>query len=79
MIAPSTQMIEIASDSLDKVDDFIRRAQRVELASFGEERAKAIGATGLSEDFQRGYELGLQTARVFLAGNPAAIRAKVSL
>lgn len=31
-----------------------------------------------SDDFKKGYELGLQTARVYLQGDMAAVQAKVS-
>jgi hypothetical protein len=77
-IAVSDEVIEEAADSLATLSPFIRTAQRKELHSFGDQRAQDIGASGISKDFQIGYELGLQAARQFLAGDPEAVIAKVN-
>lgn len=46
-----------------------------ELEEFGDQRAIALGATGLSTDFRIGYELGLATARAWIqeAADPRAL------
>lgn len=64
MIVPNAEMIEAANDQLTKMDVGQLAHQRVELVN-------AVGAVG--HDFMLGYELGLQTARVFLEGYPAAL------
>jgi hypothetical protein len=74
MISPSVMFIEMGADGLKTVPDWLSNAQRKELHSFGDVRAQALGATGLSEDFQKGYELGLATARAVIATSPAAIK-----
>lgn len=66
MQAPPAMNIEMAADSMKNLNEFVRESQMKELNSFGDARAQAIGATGLSEDFKKGYELGLQTARSVL-------------
>lgn len=75
MMAPPAALIEAASDALAKVPPFIRTAQQKELAEFGDTKAKEWGATGISADFQIGYELGLQTARVVIETNPKVVQA----
>lgn len=79
MVVPSVMMIEIAKDSLKSLPEEQTVSQRKELRSFGDYRAKQLGATGLSEDFQLGYELGLMTLRVLLKMNPNAVKAGVDL
>ena len=71
MIAPNVEQIEGAADQLKTLTPFIHDAQLAELTSFGAERAKDIGASGLSDDFKCGYELGLQTARAVISGSVA--------
>lgn len=73
MIAPAVMWIESAADSLKSAPDFIRDSQMKELTSFGDARAKQIGASGVSDDFKKGYELGLQTARTVLATSATLI------
>lgn len=79
MQSPSVMFIEMAAAMLKDVPVFIQQSQRKELRSFGDTRAKAIGASGISDDFRVGYELGLQTARVLLMGNIKAVQAGVGL
>lgn len=67
MISPSVMMIEAAVDSFKSLPQWLRESQQNELTSFGDDRAKQLGATGLSDDFRKGYELGLNTARTVLA------------
>ena len=69
MQIPAAMFIESAADGLKDLAPFARRDQLRELASFGNVRAHNIGATGLSNDFEIGYLLGLQTARVILSMN----------
>lgn len=71
MQAPSVMFIEAGADTYLKrgnsnMPPWLRDSQRQELQSFGDQRAKDLGATGLSADFQIGYELGLATARTML-------------
>lgn len=68
--APSVAFIEVAADDIPNLDPFTRQSQISQLAGFGNTRAQMLGASGLSTDFQRGYELGLQTAREVIAGSP---------
>ena len=70
MVIPAVMFIESAADSLKSADPKMLESQAAELQSFGPGRAQKLGATTLSEDFQIGYTLGLQTARMMLAGNP---------
>jgi hypothetical protein len=79
MISPAAMFIEIAANSLKEVPELLAHAQRKELYSFGDVRAKRIGATELNTDFILGYELGLATMRVLLKGNQAAAQAGVDL
>jgi hypothetical protein len=66
----------------------VRESELKELASFGDMRAQKLSlwdedsnaevfATGLSADFRIGYLLGLQVARMVLAGSVALALAKV--
>lgn len=64
MKIPSAMVIDAAKDMLESMDAGVLEGQRKEL------QEAAVGFTG-SEDFQRGYELGLQTARAFLAMSTA--------
>lgn len=68
MIIPSAEMIETAETELDEVD-------ALHLSQQASELGEALGK--VSTDFEQGFHLGLQTARVFLAGNMAAVKAKV--
>jgi len=71
--------IETAAESLGGLQAWVREDQQKELGSFGDARAQQLGASGLSADFRKGYELGLQTARILLSTMPEAIEAKVDL
>ena len=79
MVSPAVMFIETAADSLKDRQPWLVASQLSELQSFGDERAEEIGATGLTDDFKKGYELGLQTARVLLMGMPAAVLNKVEI
>lgn len=70
MIIPAAEFIEAARDQIAKVSSGDLLDQRLEL------RAACSYAP---EQFQRGYELGLQTARVMLETMPAAVAAGVKL
>ena len=77
MQAPNAETIEEAAGQLPTLPEWFRQAQRQEVSSFGDERAKGIGASGVTNDFWTGYELGLQTARLVIAGSPAILMAGV--
>ena len=68
MIAPAVMFIEIAADALPDVPPAIAAAQRRELRALGSARLEVLGVTALDSNFIRGYELGLQTMRLVLAG-----------
>jgi hypothetical protein len=78
-IAPSVMLIEVAATQLVSLPPMARASQLRELQNFGEVRARSLGATGLSPDFRLGYELGLQTARMYLSMNPVAVQAGIKL
>lgn len=61
--------IEMGADMLKSVPEWIQQSQRKELHVFGDARAQTLGASGVSNDFQIGYELGLETMRAVLRGN----------
>lgn len=69
MLAPAVMFIESAIDSMKHVTPFISAAQVHELAELGDDQVKALGVTN-TDDFAIGYELGLQTMRVLIAGTP---------
>jgi hypothetical protein len=82
MVIPAAMFIEMAAQALvygAEGDAAAIASEKKELASFGDSRAQSLGATGLSNDFQLGYLLGLETARVLLAQMPAAVKAGVTL
>jgi hypothetical protein len=72
-VIPAAGQLEAAGDELLTIPDQQREDQLRELAAFGSARAHSIGATGLSTDFEVGYELGLQVARVILRLEPQLI------
>jgi hypothetical protein len=74
MISPAVMFIEMGADLLKAMPEAVAASQQKELHSFGDVRAQSIGATGLSVDFQKGYELGLATARALIYMSPAAIK-----
>lgn len=74
MMAPTGTMINEALAQLNSPNAFageewVRADQQKELAEI---------APNASDAFKAGYELGLQTARVVLAGLPAAVINRVS-
>ena len=73
MLSPAVMFIEAAIDDLKNVPQFIADSQKRELVSLGAPRAQKAGASGLTPDFTAGYMLGLQTARVILAGSAALV------
>lgn len=70
MQIPSVMFIEAAMDTLKDLSDDQKAGQEKELMALGDARAKQLGASGLSDDFKIGYQLGLQTGRVMNAGSP---------
>jgi hypothetical protein len=75
VIAPPAETIESAIDQLQSRSVFVGR-EWVILAQQNELRAAMPNVTA---QFMAGYQLGIQTARVLLAGMPAAIANKVSI
>ncbi|MGH3430886.1 MAG: hypothetical protein ACRDQZ_25510 [Mycobacteriales bacterium] len=73
MQSPSAMFIESAADRLREPGgiSWLRGSQQKELTSFGDARARELGASGVSDDFRKGYELGLETARVVIRGSMA--------
>jgi hypothetical protein len=77
MIVPPAEILEQTADVLPAVPKAVLADQLKELQSFGEERAKTVGATGLTPDFEAGYQFGVQVARQMLANSAALVLAKV--
>jgi hypothetical protein len=71
MIIPADSTIEEAVDSLKQLNQSIRDEQRRQLRA-------ALGIRA-SEEFENGYELGLQTARMLVANGPAPGATEVDL
>lgn len=71
MVIPAAMNIEVALDTLPKIDQRWRDDQLKELSEgVGESSAIVLGvAFPLSDEFKRGYELGIQTARNMVAGS----------
>ena len=72
MIAPNAEQIETAIDQLKSgtVPQWMLDSQKKELHSAGPEGYA-------TNDFANGYELGLQTARVVIAGSVAVNLANI--
>ncbi len=68
--SPAKMIIDSAIDNLKDADPKMLANQAHELQSLGDARARDAGASGVTPDFQSGYKLGLQTARMMLRGNP---------
>lgn len=75
MISPAAMMIEAAQDQLANKD--YREANEWILASQLKEVHFAI--VDKPEDFYEGYMLGIQTARVLLAGMMAAVKNHIEI
>lgn len=75
MLSPAAMDIEAATDTLKEIPEFIQESQIKELVSaMGAATLEKLGSTfPLTEDFKKGYILGLQTARVIIACSPAVI------
>ena len=69
--------IESAAEQVKKLTAFEHTDQLAELHTVGASRLVELGASGLNDDVSIGYLLGLQTARVILATNPALLRAGI--
>ena len=77
MEAPGVMFIEMAQDWLKELKEDPQRAwlfesQQRELTSFGEERLRQLGASGLTDDVRIAYELGLQTMRALVKTSAVA-------
>jgi len=73
MIFPAAMNVYSGADMLKAMDPKWREIQRKEFTVIGDARAKEYGASGLTEDFIVGYELGLATARAIIAGSAEVI------
>ena len=73
MLSPAVMFIETAIKSPVAVPEWLIQSQLKELNSLGPTRAQQAGASGLTDDFRAGYQLGLATARVILAGSAALV------
>ena len=71
MVIPAAMNIEVAMTTLPKVEQRWRDDQIKELiCGVGASDAQRLGVLfPLSEEFKRGYELGIQTARSMVAGS----------
>lgn len=69
--SPAAMFIEAAATSFHQADLIMLDSQQKELTAFGDERVRELGVKGLNNDFRMGYALGLQTARMIMAGSPA--------
>jgi hypothetical protein len=65
MNIPSVSFIEMAIDSLKTLPEDVRNQQTNELVMLGPERVDRLGAH-LGDDFEKGYELGIQTMRIMI-------------
>lgn len=74
-MSPNAEDIERACDDLKSLSDFMKKSQMKELTSaMGASTLEKLGSTfPLTEDFRKGYELGLQTCRIVLRGSTALI------
>ncbi len=78
MTIPAVMFVESAAAMLKSRDSRIIAAELKEFRAMGGSRmAQAKIAAGEVTDAELGYLLGLETARAFLAGNLAAVQAKV--
>ena len=74
---PAAMFIEAGADRMKQMSGSDLNQELLELEAFGDERARDLRASGLSKDLRIGYALGLETARVILATNPALRRAGI--
>lgn len=73
-VAPSAAVIQQAVNDLPGADVNTRVMQQSALSAFGDAGARSAGASGLSNDFRKGYELALQVAREVIAANSLVIQ-----
>jgi hypothetical protein len=73
---PAAENVEGAADSLRTLPDRVKQDQRKELLeAIGQDTAGKLGLSWpVSEEAVTGYQLGLQTARMILAGSAELIR-----
>lgn len=77
MIIPAVMFIEMALDQLSGLQ--IREAELKEFRMLGAQRLAQLDWIHSLTDMEKGYLLGIYTARVMLALNPVAIKAGVTL
>ena len=76
MQVPAAAQIEAAQDQLKQLADPANKHNWV-LADQQKELSSALGAP--SDDFRKGYELGVQSGRVMIETNPVAQANGISL
>ncbi len=79
MISPSVMLIEMAMDSMKKREQWLIESETSEFNSLGPTRKQQIVEAAGGDPMLAGYLLGLETARMYLAGNPDAVQAGVEL
>lgn len=75
MISPNAEQIEAAVDQIDKLPKWMAESQQKELHSAMSDPAlEKLGVSApYGGDFEAGYALGLQTARVVISQSAALI------
>lgn len=77
MTIPAVMFIEMALDELSGLQ--IREAELKEFRMLGAARIAQLDWMHSLTDMEKGYLLGIYTARIILDLNPDAIKAKISL
>jgi hypothetical protein len=77
--APPVMFIEIAADTLKNEEPALIVSETKEFNMLGDAIKSAIVAQCGGDPMTAGYLLGVETARIEIAGMPAAVAAKVDL
>jgi hypothetical protein len=75
MVAIANQFVEMAVDRQGDTEYLSRHSAMLEL----QRKAIESAVPGKSDEFYGAVMLGIETARVYLEGNPPAVFAKVSI
>lgn len=80
MLIPAVAFIEIALASVGHTDHAADvRNELQEFRALGQGRLSKLVIPHAATDLERGYLIGLETARVLLRGMPAAVAAGIEL
>jgi hypothetical protein len=79
MNIPSVMFLEMAIDTIKKQDSSIQDKELKEFNSLGPQRKAELVRFMGGNEMAAGYILGLETARVLLATNVEAIKARISV